>query len=312
MGQSIARFILVAVFSAFLAACGGSELEGVSERRLTAEELGVIQTIRQPLGFLVSASRTAEKNARGAAEARAVALHLQSELAATQQKASLAQAWGRQAEAESLTQTAKTIAARSRQKTEEAARLEQERSQKLRNAAAMLIKAVHEAQAKGIPQLLYPDSMGPLQNSLHGFIRLYRQLELSQRSGGFTVQDLQDVEERLAAIRAADFALAREWQRRAPSEDGRTLKTTTHVEFAGLPLAVDISSGDVKLKWSNSFGPIKWTVAGGAGTSEGIKTLIVRSGNTQRVYAVAGRKIFLHIPQSTLQTDGDRMVITTL
>jgi hypothetical protein len=30
------------------------------------------------------------------------------------------------------------------------------------------------------------------------------------------------------------------------------------------------------------------------------------------VYAVAGRKIFLHIPQSTLQTEGDRMVITTL
>ena len=312
MGRNIAKFILLCAFSATLAGCGGSELEGVSERRLTAEELGVTQTIQKPLGFLVSTSRTVEKHARGAAEARAVARHLESELAATQQKASLARAWGRHAEADALAQNAKALAVRSREKANESIRLEQQRTQKLSAAAAFLIKAVREAQANGTPRLLYPDSMATLRDAAHDFIGLYRPLALSRRSGGFTAQDLQAVEARLAAIRAADFALARELHRRAPSDDGRTLKTTTHVEFAGLPLAVDISSGDVKLKWSNGFGPIKWTVAGGTGGSEGIKTLILRSGNTQRVYAVAGRKIFLHIPQSTLQTEGDRMVITTL
>lgn len=158
------------------------------------------------------------------------------------------------------------------------------------------------------PALLVPETMRPLLQELIAFESLKRSV------GSLPLTD--DQRGRIAAaanrVAAADLQLARLWNSRPFDFSSMPFSSNVTLELAGLPLKLDITNGEAKLKYSNSFGPLKTTFQGGFTSHSGIKTLIIQNRQHRRFFAIGGRPIDVYVPASRVRTAGSTMTIMAL
>jgi hypothetical protein len=109
-----------------------------------------------------------------------------------------------------------------------------------------------------------------------------------------------------------DRALAAIWNARPFDFSARPFSSTVSLGVTGIPLTLDITNGQVRLKHSVNFGPLTATYTGSFGSNSGIRTLIIQNRQHRRYFAVGGRPIEVYVPRSRVTTEGSSMIIAAL
>lgn len=168
-----------------------------------------------------------------------------------------------------------------------------------------LAKHLFRLTAPDGPPVLVPDTMKPLFQELVAF----EQLRHSIRSLPLTDNERGTIRAAVDRIAAADQELAATWSARPLNFASMPFSSNVTLEVAGLPLKLDITNGEAKLKYTNSIGPFKTTFQGGFTSHSGIKTLIIQNRHHRRYFAIGGRPIEVYVPASLVRTAGSTMTI---
>jgi hypothetical protein len=159
----------------------------------------------------------------------------------------------------------------------------------------------------GGPPLLIPDAMGPLNNALFGFESLRTTVRMP-----LTDDDRHRIAVAIDRLAEADRALAAVWNARPVDYSAQPFSSTVTLGLAGIPLQLDVTTGQVKLKHTLYFGPVTATYTGGPGSSSGIRTLVIRNRHYRRHFAVGGKPIEVLVPRSRITTAGQTMTIEAI
>lgn len=158
------------------------------------------------------------------------------------------------------------------------------------------------------PTLMVPTTM----SEILGEIRAFEGLRFTIASANLTDQDRASIKAGADRVVAADLRLAALWNARTGDYSATHFSNSLTIEYPGFPVKLDFVSGEVKVKYAGSLGPFKLTAQSGPSSRSGIKTLIVQNQASRRYFAVGGRPIHVHVPESLVTTNGDTMTITAL
>jgi hypothetical protein len=158
------------------------------------------------------------------------------------------------------------------------------------------------------PPILVPQTMQPLSDALAA----YEGLRHTIRSIPLTDDDRRRMALAIDRVADADRALAAIWNARPLDFGSQPFSSTVTLEVTGLPLQLDITNGQVKVKYPLTIGPFKVTYLGSVGSNSGIRTLIIQNRLGRRYFAIGGKPIEVIVPRSRVTTEGSTMTIAAL
>ncbi len=157
-------------------------------------------------------------------------------------------------------------------------------------------------------QLIVPGEMLSLVNALFAFEGLWSSID----SNNLSDKHRELIEEKAKNIVSEDSKLHAQWKTRKADYTHANFSRNLTLEYGAIPFRIDFINNEVKIKYTGNIGPFKLGAGFGPSSRSGIKTLILQNGKHRRYFAVGGKPIQVHVPESVLTTNGSIMTITAI
>jgi len=186
--------------------------------------------------------------------------------------------------------------------------LAERRSKRYFAAFLKLAKYIDRNSYANERQLIVPGEMLPLVNALFALEGLWSSID----SNNLSDKHRELIEEKAKDVVNEDRKLHALWKVRKADYAHTNFSQNLTLEYGAIPFRIDFINNEIKVKYTGNIGPFRLGAATGPSSRSGIKTLILQNGKHRRYFAVGGKPIQVHVPESVLTTNGSVMTITAI